>query len=64
MLFRDAARRVAHAADTIGIQGIVAHAISDEARKFYIALGFDPCQSEAMILVVTIQDIRAALESG
>jgi GNAT superfamily N-acetyltransferase len=39
-LFRDAAHRVAHAADTIGIRGIVVHAISEEARKFYIALGF------------------------
>jgi GNAT superfamily N-acetyltransferase len=62
-LFRDIARRVAQAADTIGIRGIVVHAISDEARKFYIALGFDPCPAEAMTLVVTLQDIRAALES-
>ena len=60
-LFRDAARRVAHAADTIGIRGIVVHAISEEARKFYIALGFDPCPEEVMTLVVTLQDIRATL---
>jgi GNAT superfamily N-acetyltransferase len=63
-LFQDAARRVAQAADAIGIRGIVVHAISEEARKFYIALGFDPCPAEAMTLVVTIQDIRSALESG
>jgi len=63
-LFRDAARRVAHAADTIGIRGIVVHAISEEARKFYIALGFDPCPAEAMTLVVTLQDVRATLESN
>jgi GNAT superfamily N-acetyltransferase len=60
-LFGDAARRVAHAADTIGIRGIVVHAISEEARRFYIALGFDPCPAEAMTLVVTLRDIRAAL---
>jgi len=60
-LFRDAARRVANAADTIGIRGIVVHAISEEARKFYITLGFDPCPAEAMTLVVTLQDIRATL---
>ena len=60
-LFRDAARRVVHAADTIGIRGIVVHAISDEARRFYIALGFDPCPAHAMTLVVALQDIRAAL---
>ncbi len=63
-LFRDAARRVAHAADTIGIRGIIVHAISEEARKFYIALGFDPCPAEAMTLVVTLRDLRAALESS
>ncbi len=63
-MFRDAARRVAHAADTIGIRGIVVHAISEEARKFYIALGFDPCPAEAMTLVVTLRDIRATLQTG
>jgi GNAT superfamily N-acetyltransferase len=41
-LFRDCALRVAHAADTIGIRGIVVHAISDQAKIFYQALGFDP----------------------
>jgi GNAT superfamily N-acetyltransferase len=63
-LFRDAARRVVHAADTIGIRGIVVHAISEEARKFYIALGFDPCPAEAMTLVVTLRDVRATLGPG
>lgn len=62
-LFRDAGRRVVNAAETIGIRGIVVHAISEKARKFYIALGFDPCPAEAMTLVVTLRDLRAALES-
>ena len=62
-LFRDAARRVAHAASTIGIRGIVVHAISEDARNFYIALGFDPCPSQAMTLVVTLPDLRATLET-
>ena len=60
-LFRDAARRVAQAADAIGIRGIVVHAISEEARKFYLALGFDASPSEPMTLMVTLSDIRAAL---
>jgi len=63
-MFRDAARRVAQAADSIGIRGIVVHAISEQARAFYIALGFDPCPAETMTLVVTLQDIRAAVEPG
>ena len=60
-LFREAARRVAQAAGTIGIPGIVVHAISEDARRFYLALGFDPCPAEAMTLVATVQDLRAAL---
>ena len=60
-LFRDGARRVAHAAGAIGIRGIVVHAISEEARKFYLALGFDPCPGEPMMLVLTLSDVRAAL---
>jgi predicted N-acetyltransferase YhbS len=62
-LFRDAARRVAQAADTIGIRGVVVHAISQEARRFYIALGFDSCQAEDMTLVVGLRDLRATLEA-
>jgi GNAT superfamily N-acetyltransferase len=60
-LFRDAAFRVAQAADVIGIRGIVVHAISDEARNFYIALGFDPSPQEPMTLMVTLKDVRAVL---
>ncbi len=60
-LFRDAARRVVNAADTIGIRGIVVHAISPAAKKFYLALGFDPSPREPMMLMVTLRDVRAAL---
>jgi GNAT superfamily N-acetyltransferase len=60
-LFRDGARRVVQAADAIGIRGIVVHAISEEARRFYLALGFDPCPQEPMTLVVTLSDVRVAL---
>jgi len=65
-LFRDAAQRVAHAADVIGIRGIVVHAISEDARKFYLSLGFESCFQESclqepMTLVVTLADVRAAL---
>ena len=60
-LFRDAARRVVNAADTIGIRGIVVHAISPAAKKFYLALGFDPSPREPMMLMVTLRDVHAAL---
>lgn len=60
-LFRDAAQRVTHAADAIGIRGIVVHAISEQAKKFYIALGFEPSPTEPMTLMVTLSDVRKVL---
>lgn len=60
-LFRDAAIRVAYAADVIGIRGIVVQAISDEAKNFYIAIGFVPSPREPMTLMVTLTDIQKVL---
>ena len=57
-LFRDAALRVCQAANTLGIRGIVVHAISDEARAFYQAIGFDASPHEPMTLMVTLADIQ------
>ena len=59
-LFRDCALRIAHAADTIGIRGILVHAISEQAKSFYLALGFDPSPADPMTLVVALSDIRKA----
>lgn len=60
-LFQDAARRVFQAADTIGIRGIIVHALTQEAREFYLRLGFDPSPLDPMTLMATLADIRAAL---
>lgn len=60
-LFRDAVRRVVQAADAIGIRGIVVHAISEEARNFYLALGFEAGPGDPMILLVTLRDARPLL---
>ena len=57
-LFRDCALRVAHAADSIGIRGILVHAISDQAKAFYLALGFNLSPAEPMTLMVTLGDIQ------
>jgi GNAT superfamily N-acetyltransferase len=61
-LFRDSAMRIAHAADAIGIRGVLVHAISDEARAFYLAIGFDPWPLEPMTLMVTLADVRKSFE--
>jgi predicted N-acetyltransferase YhbS len=60
-LFRDGAKRVLHAADSIGIRGILVHAISDDAKAFYLALGFEPSPLDPMTLMVTLTDLRRAI---
>lgn len=60
-LFRDGALRVLNAAEAIGIRGILVHAISDQARAFYVALGFDPSPFEPMTLMVRLSDLADAL---
>jgi GNAT superfamily N-acetyltransferase len=61
-LFRDAGMRVARAADVIGIRGILVHAISANARAFYLALGFEPSPVDPMMLMVTLNDLRRSLD--
>lgn len=58
-LFQDAALRVIQAADTIGIRGMLVHAISDEAKAFYLRLGLDPSPLEPMTLMTTLADLKA-----
>ena len=62
-LFRDAALRVLAAADAIGIRGILVHAISEDAKSFYAALGFDPSPLDPLTLMVGLADLRASLRS-
>ena len=61
VLFADAGRRVLQAANAIGIRGLVVHALSDEAKAFYIALGLEPSPLDPMTLMVTLADLRLAL---
>ena len=60
-LFQDAARRVVNAAETIGIRGLLVHAISEEAKAFYLRLGLERSPLEPMTLMTTVADLRAAL---
>jgi GNAT superfamily N-acetyltransferase len=60
-LFQDAAGRVVKAADTIGIRGMLVHALSDEAKAFYLQLGLDPSPLEPMTLMVTVANLRMAM---
>ena len=61
-LFQDAALRVIHAADAIGIRGLVVHALSEEAKAFYLRLGLDESPLDPMTLMVTVADLQAAAQ--
>jgi GNAT superfamily N-acetyltransferase len=60
-LVRDASKRVLQAADIIGIRAIVVHAISTEAKAFYLALGFEVSPLQPMTLMATLADLKATL---
>jgi predicted N-acetyltransferase YhbS len=56
-LVRDAGLRVIQVADTIGIRGMLVHALSDESREFYLRVGFEPSPIDPMKLMVTLGDL-------
>lgn len=60
-LVRDAGQRIIQAADTIGIRGLVVHALSMEAKAFYERIGFEPSPVDPMMLMVTLNDLKSAL---
>ncbi len=59
-LFQDAGRRVIRAADAIGIRGMIVHALSDQARNFYLGLGLDESPLDPLTLMTTVADLSAA----
>ena len=63
-LFHDAGRRVVYAAEAIGIRGLLVHALSDQAKDFYLSLGLELSPLEPMTLMTTVADLRAALLSA
>jgi GNAT superfamily N-acetyltransferase len=60
-LFQDAAKRVIQAAEIIGVRGMLVHAISLDAKAFYIRLGLDPSPIDPMTLMTTLADLKATL---
>lgn len=61
-LVRDALLRVAQAGELIGIHGVLVHALSEQARAFYLAVGFEPSPLDPMTLMATMTDLRRAIE--
>lgn len=60
-LMRDAGKRVLAAADAIGIRGLIVNAISEDAKAFYLALGFRESPLHPMTLMIALQAMRSSL---
>lgn len=54
-LLQDAVLRTSNAAAIIGIRGMLAHAISDEAKAFYERYGFQCSPNHPMTLVLSLK---------
>ena len=61
-LLRDAILRVLGAAEIVGIRAILVHAISEEAKRFYLSHGFEESPIEPMTLCLALGTARQALE--
>lgn len=60
-LLRDAVLRVAAAAREIGVAAMLAHALNDRAKAFYVGAGFEPSPVDPMVLILRIKDINALI---
>jgi GNAT superfamily N-acetyltransferase len=62
-LLRDAILRTIQAAEIAGIRAILVHAISEEARRFYLRHGFVESPVAPMTLMIAVADAARALGS-
>lgn len=60
-LLRDAMLRAVNVAGDAGVFALLVHAISDQAKQFYLSRGFVESPLQPMTLLMTIETIRSIL---
>jgi GNAT superfamily N-acetyltransferase len=60
-LLRDAMLRAVNVAGNAGVIAILVHALTDQAKQFYISRGFVVSPLQSMTLMMTIETIRTIL---
>jgi GNAT superfamily N-acetyltransferase len=60
-LLRDAMLRAVNVAGDAGVIALLVHALSDQAKQFYLSRGFVESPLQAMTLIMTIETIRSIL---
>ena len=58
LLLRDALARTQRVANEMGMAGVLVHAISEEAKQFYLRWGFVEAPSHPMTLVARLTDLE------
>ena len=58
-LLKDAVLRVIGVAEQVGVRALLVHAISDEARQFYLRQGFRESPTNCMTLMITLKEALA-----
>src|SRR5665811_616004 len=60
-LLRDALMRAVNVAGDAGVFAILVHALSDQAKQFYLSRGFVESPLQPMTLLMTIETVRSIL---
>lgn len=63
-LLRDAMLRAVKIAHDAGVFAILVHALSDEAKKFYLSRGFVESPLQPMTLMMTLETVRLILSES
>jgi GNAT superfamily N-acetyltransferase len=61
-LLRDALIRVVRVANNTGVSAILVHALSEQAKRFYLSRGFVESPLQPMTLMMTLETIRSILK--
>jgi GNAT superfamily N-acetyltransferase len=61
LMLRDAVLRTCQAADILGVRGLLVHALSPAAKRFYEGYGFRESPANPMTLVLSLPDAVATL---
>jgi predicted N-acetyltransferase YhbS len=59
-LIKDAGLRVMQAAGIVGIRGLVVHALSENAARFYEHVGFTPSPANKRLWLITLGELEQA----
>lgn len=62
-LLRDAILRTWQASHLAGIKAILVHALSEEAKAFYLKAGFKASPVEPLTLMISLKEVKAAFEN-